>query len=366
MSELKEKRKKLGLTQIQAANACGVSRRTYQTYEETNNINNTYNELYKILDEMGLFDGSNWITNPKFIKRVCTEVISNKYPGVSCVYLFGSYSRGEATGKSDIDLLVVYSSNETNLKALKKDLEEKIHKNVDIFSSSQLLNNESLLIKVLNDGMKIYDNSKAKNSLQRRLNEIEEEQKRGAKYYSLDELDASLNSIISKEHTKIIVVGPSGAGKSYFSKKLAKITGLPLYHLDNIFWKEDKTHISREEFDDKLLKILEQDKWIIDGDYSRTYELRIKYADTIYFLDFPLKVALDGVEQRIGKPRDDIPWKEEIFDPEFKEWIIDWYKKTEPCLYHLIDKYKGTKNIVIFKTREEVDSYIESCRSASL
>ena len=181
MSELKDKRKKLGLTQIQAANACGVSRRTYQTYEETNNINNTYNELYKKLDEMGLFDGSNWVTNPRFIKRVCTEVISNKYPGVSCVYLFGSYSRGEATGKSDIDLLVVCSHNEADLKALKKDLEEKIHKNVDILSYKQLLNNESLLIKALNDGVKIYDNSKAKNALQRRLYEIEEEQKRGAK-----------------------------------------------------------------------------------------------------------------------------------------------------------------------------------------
>lgn len=175
-----------------------------------------------------------------------------------------------------------------------------------------------------------------------------------------------IKSNFNNRYKKIIVVGPSGAGKSYFSKQLAKITGLPLYHLDNIFWKEDKTHISREEFDDKLLKILEQDKWIIDGDYSRTYELRIKYADTIYFLDFPLEVALDGVVQRIGKPRDDIPWKEEVFDPDFKQWIIDWYKNTQPWVYHLIEKYKGSKNIVIFKTREEVDSYIESCRSASL
>ena len=65
---------------------------------------------------------------------------------------------------------------------------------------------------------------------------------------------------------KIIVIGPGGAGKSYFSKELAKNTKLPLYHLDNIFWKEDKTHISREEFDEKLLEILEKDNWIIDGD----------------------------------------------------------------------------------------------------
>ena len=161
------------------------------------------------------------------------------------------------------------------------------------------------------------------------------------------------------EH-KIIVIGPSGAGKSYFSKQLANITGLPLYHLDNIFWNEDRTHISREEFDKKLLEILAKDSWIIDGDYSRTYELRIKYADTIYFLDFPLEVALAGVESRIGKPRDDIPWNEDIFDPEFKTWIIDWYKDKLPWVYHLIDKNKDSKTIIVFKTREEMNSYIRA------
>lgn len=157
---------------------------------------------------------------------------------------------------------------------------------------------------------------------------------------------------------KIIVIGPSGAGKSYFSKQLANITNLPLYHLDNLFWKQDKTHITREEFDEKLFELLKQDKWIIDGDYSRTYELRIKYADTIFFLDFPLEDALKGVEQRIGKPRDDIPWKEDSFDPEFKQWIIDWYKNTQPWVNHLIDKYKDLKQIVVFKSRKEMNLFL--------
>ena len=167
-------------------------------------------------------------------------------------------------------------------------------------------------------------------------------------------------------YRRIIIIGPSGAGKSYFSKQLAIITKLPLYHLDNIFWKEDRTHITREEFDKKLLEILKKDKWIIDGDYSRTYELRMEYADTIYFLDFPLEVALAGVKSRIGKPRDDIPWKEDVFDPEFKQWVIDWYKDTLPIVRKLLEQYKDTKNIIVFKTREEVDSYIKTRKSAPL
>ena len=83
---------------------------------------------------------------------------------------------------------------------------------------------------------------------------------------------------------KIIVIGPGGAGKSYFSKELSQILDIPAYHLDNIFWNEDKTHISKEEFDLKLNEILKNDKWIIDGDYSRTYELRMEKCDNILFI----------------------------------------------------------------------------------
>ena len=158
---------------------------------------------------------------------------------------------------------------------------------------------------------------------------------------------------------RVIVIGPSGSGKSYFSKQLAGITNLPLYHLDNIFWKSDGTHIDREEFDRKLLALLEQDQWIIDGDYSRTYQPRFQRADTIYFLDFPLEIALEGVESRIGKPRDDLPWKEEAFDPEFKQWIVDWYRDKRPMVHQLMKKYKDTKSIIVFKTREEMNEHLD-------
>lgn len=159
---------------------------------------------------------------------------------------------------------------------------------------------------------------------------------------------------------RIIVVGPSGAGKSEFSRKLNKILNIPLFHLDNIFWNEDKTHISREEFDLKLNEILNKDSWIIDGDYSRTYEIRFKYADTVFFLDYQKDVCLAGANSRIGKKRDDLPWIEEEFDNEFKEWIINWFTEIKPILMNLIDKYKNDKRIIIFESREEANDYINN------
>ena len=156
MNELRQKRKELGLTQIQAAYACGVSRRTYQTYEETNNFNATYDELVKKLDEMGILDGSNYISNVKYIKRVCNDLFKEKYPEVECAYLFGSYARGEATGKSDIDILVVCPPMGIKFYGIAAELEEKLHKQIDLHTHRQLTGDERFLERVLKEGIKIY------------------------------------------------------------------------------------------------------------------------------------------------------------------------------------------------------------------
>ena len=123
---------------------------------------------------------------------------------------------------------------------------------------------------------------------------------------------------------RVLVIGSPGAGKSTFARNLRDKTGLPLYHLDNIWHKPDRTTISREEFDERLAAILAKDSWIIDGNYSRTLELRLQYCDTVFLLDYPLEVCLAGVSDRIGKKRDDIPWTEHEFDEELRQFIVEF------------------------------------------
>ncbi len=156
---------------------------------------------------------------------------------------------------------------------------------------------------------------------------------------------------------KIIVIGSPGAGKSTFSRRLKNITGLPLYHLDMIWHKPDKTNISKEEFDRRLEDILVTDKWIIDGNYQRTIEMRLEKCDTVFLMDFPLEVCLAGAMSRIGKKREDMPWVEEELDEEFKQWIVDFPAKKLPEIYEMLDKYSG-KNIVVFRSRRETDGYL--------
>lgn len=157
---------------------------------------------------------------------------------------------------------------------------------------------------------------------------------------------------------KIIVIGCPGAGKSTFARALRDKTNLPLYYLDMLWHKPDKTNISRQEFDQKLDEILRLDKWIIDGNYGRTLEVRLKECDTVFLLDFPVEICLQGAKEQLGKTREDMPWVEEELDEEFKEWIENFAKSQLPNIYTLLKKY-NYKNIVIFKSRDDLEEYIE-------
>lgn len=159
---------------------------------------------------------------------------------------------------------------------------------------------------------------------------------------------------------KAIVIGCPGAGKSTFSRQLRDRTGLPLYYLDMINHKPDRTTVSREEFDRRLCGIMSSDKWIIDGNYNRTLEMRFEKCDAVFLLDFPTEVCLAGAAERIGKKREDMPWTENELDGEFKQWILDFPRDGLPKIYELISKYKDKKAIYIFRSREDIKDYFEN------
>lgn len=165
---------------------------------------------------------------------------------------------------------------------------------------------------------------------------------------------------------KVIIIGCPGSGKTTFAEKLHKCTEIPLYYLDAIWHKPDKTHISREEFDERIADIFAESQWIIDGNYKRTIETRLKECDTVFLFDLPTEVCLQGATERIGKGRYDLPWIETELDPEFKQFIEEFSEKTLPYIYELIDKYKTEKQIIIFKSREEADMFISKIININL
>ncbi len=160
---------------------------------------------------------------------------------------------------------------------------------------------------------------------------------------------------------RIMIVGCSGSGKSTFARKLHEKTGLPLYHLDNIWWNPDRTHITREEFDEKLSELVSRDSWIIDGDYSRTYEVRLAACDTIFFLDYSPEVCMEGIISRVGKERPDMPWVEDTVDPELAEMVKNYQKENKPRLEELLRKYPE-KRVVVMRGERGIREKVKKCQ----
>ncbi len=160
---------------------------------------------------------------------------------------------------------------------------------------------------------------------------------------------------------KVIIIGCPGSGKSTFAKALHEKTGLPLFHLDMMYWNEDRTIVEKPVFRQRLSEAMAQKEWIIDGNYGSTMELRLQACDTVFFLDYPVEVCLEGVRARRGKVRTDMPWieAEDEEDAEFLEFIRSYNAESRPVVLELLKQY-ADKDIYVFGNRGEAEFFIMS------
>ena len=162
---------------------------------------------------------------------------------------------------------------------------------------------------------------------------------------------------------RIIVIGCGGAGKSTFSRNLSDKLNIPVYHLDKIFWNRGWISTPREQFDIKIENLVNKDKWIMDGNYIRTLDMRAKNADTIIFINMPTHICLYRVIKRRviykGKSRPDMSEGcPEGVDLEFFKWILTYNKKVRPEILERLKKYND-KTVIILNSKKEVKDFIE-------
>ena len=163
---------------------------------------------------------------------------------------------------------------------------------------------------------------------------------------------------------RVMIIGNCGAGKTHLSLALAQKTGLPVVHLDKLKWHGDWQALSSEEFDLILEEELKKSRWIIDGNYNRTIEWRMKYADTVIYLDFSTLACLYGVTMRVlsnyGKTRPDMGGNcPERFDMEFMRFVWEYRKKRRKPVLEML-AHAEDKQVIILKNRREVNRFLKS------
>ena len=163
---------------------------------------------------------------------------------------------------------------------------------------------------------------------------------------------------------RVLIIGCGGSGKSTLALKLGKKTGLPVVHLDQIYWSPGNwEHLEKEDFDRILKMELEKPSWILDGNFNRTLELRLEKCNTVIYLDFSRAQCIMGWLKRVvtnwGTARPDMaPGCNEWFDPEFAKWIWNFNMQNREKYLTILGAQKG-KEIHILRNRRQVREFLD-------
>ena len=169
---------------------------------------------------------------------------------------------------------------------------------------------------------------------------------------------------------RIMIIGCGGSGKSTLARQLGEKTGLPVTHLDKLYWRPGWENISREEFDELHRSMLVREEWIADGNFDRTMAERMDYCDTVIYLDFNRVTCLAGVVKRVltsyGSVRPDMgEGCPERFNWDFLVWVWNFNKNHREKIYRLLERYPD-KEIHILKNRRQVKQLLEKIDSQSV
>ncbi len=151
---IKDTRLSLNMTQEELATLVGVSTRTIRRYEAGKVDKYKKEYILKMLEDISRVDEEHGILKYEDIVNAVKK-ISNNY-NVEFVYLFGSYSKSQATEISDVDLLIKTSEKGLKYFGIVEDLRTTLKKKVDLVNADELANKQELLMEILRDGIKIY------------------------------------------------------------------------------------------------------------------------------------------------------------------------------------------------------------------
>jgi adenylate kinase family enzyme len=164
---------------------------------------------------------------------------------------------------------------------------------------------------------------------------------------------------------RILILGSSGAGKSTFAKRLHGRLGLPIIHLDQHFWKPGWERPINFEWEKAVEDLAKKDEWIMDGNYRKSLEKRLPFADTIILLDFSRWTCLWRIlKRRITNNRQDyLEGCKERINFEFLIWILwKFPHNSRGLILKRLKEVENDKKVYILKSNKDIDNFINSAR----
>ncbi|MDP5308298.1 AAA family ATPase [Paracoccus spongiarum] len=169
---------------------------------------------------------------------------------------------------------------------------------------------------------------------------------------------------------RVMVVGGPGSGKSWLAGRLAAISGLPVYHMDQIHWQPG--WVEREPLEKDLLTrmIHARPEWIFEGGHSRTYRDRANRADLLVWLDLPAGLRLRRILWRTlrhhGRSRPDLPEGcPEVLGRQtvdFLRFVWRTRETSRQAVRRIVDAPPPHLHLVHLRSPAEINHFLGGCR----
>ena len=164
---------------------------------------------------------------------------------------------------------------------------------------------------------------------------------------------------------RILVIGSSGTGKSTLARKIGPKLGLPVIHLDQEYWQPGWVATEPAAWQARVEGLVAREAWVMDGNYSGTFAIRVPRADAIVWLDLPRHIyfprAVWRIVQSYGRVRPDLaPGCPEKVDLEFLfKWVWTYPTRSRPRTLRLIESLRGRIPVVVLRTPRQVRAFVE-------
>lgn len=165
---------------------------------------------------------------------------------------------------------------------------------------------------------------------------------------------------------KISIIGAGGSGKSTLARELGKKLEIDVFYLNKIWWKNEKEHISEIEFEQIQKDIIaNNEKFIFDGNYMSSLDIRLDASDTIIFLDFPTSTNLrqsvkkSFTEDNRDNENPDLDHTGKL-DLKYINWLINFEKEDRQKILNKLNKIKLEKRVIIINSKNKKDLFLAS------
>lgn len=161
---------------------------------------------------------------------------------------------------------------------------------------------------------------------------------------------------------RIALIGSPGSGKSTLSREIAEALSLPLHHLDALYWRPGWQVTPRDEWRELQEELVSEERWVIDGNYGGTMEVRLQRADTVIILDLPRWLCLWRAVRRAiqfwGRSRSDMaPGCPEKVDREFLRYIWHFPDRQRPGIFRRLSEMQRPCQVIHLRSVQEVEEF---------